>query len=126
MSVFLVAKIIEPNRRPPVFPMRLLNTTSLQVEEFSSDDIPNYAILSHRWKGEEVTFQDLHEVAVSTWQGIPRSRAAAGKPRSMGGNMLRLIPAASIKQVVQSCPKRLIPCLGGIQMRKFAMRICLM
>jgi hypothetical protein len=41
--------------------MRLLNTADLQLEEFPSDGIPSYAILSHRWESEEVTFQDLHE-----------------------------------------------------------------
>jgi hypothetical protein len=41
--------------------MRLLNATNLQLEEFPSDDIPSYAILSHRWESEEVTFQDLCE-----------------------------------------------------------------
>jgi hypothetical protein len=38
------------------FTMRLLNTTNLQLEEFASDAIPSYAILSHRWESEEVTF----------------------------------------------------------------------
>ena len=41
--------------------MRLLNTTSLLLEEFIGDNIPYYAILSHRWENEEVTFQDLRE-----------------------------------------------------------------
>ena len=41
--------------------MRLLHTTNLQLEEFVSDGIPSYAILSHRWESEEVTFQDLRE-----------------------------------------------------------------
>jgi hypothetical protein len=38
--------------------MWLLNTQSLQLREFISDDgIPPYAILSHTWGGEEVTYQ---------------------------------------------------------------------
>ncbi|KAH7351297.1 heterokaryon incompatibility protein-domain-containing protein [Rhexocercosporidium sp. MPI-PUGE-AT-0058] len=41
--------------------MRLLNTTTLLLEEFFGDKIPSYAILSHRWEGEQVTFQDLRE-----------------------------------------------------------------
>ncbi|KAM7209956.1 Heterokaryon incompatibility protein (HET) domain containing protein [Rhypophila decipiens] len=40
--------------------MRLLNTASLQLTEFFSD-IPSYAILSHTWGSEEITFQDLSE-----------------------------------------------------------------
>jgi hypothetical protein len=38
--------------------MRLLNTTTLQLHEFCQD-IPNYAILSHRWEDDEVSYQDL-------------------------------------------------------------------
>ena len=38
--------------------MRLLNTTTLQLHEFFGK-VPGYAILSHSWEKEEVTFQDL-------------------------------------------------------------------
>jgi len=37
--------------------MRLINTQTLGFEEFYRD-VPPYAILSHRWESEEVTFQD--------------------------------------------------------------------
>src|SRR4051812_44697839 len=37
--------------------MRLINTQTLSLEEFHGD-IPPYAILSHRWETEEVTFND--------------------------------------------------------------------
>lgn len=39
--------------------MRLLNTSTLSLHEFTDDHIPSYAILSYRWEGEEVTFQNL-------------------------------------------------------------------
>ncbi|KAF4636394.1 hypothetical protein G7Y89_g1702 [Cudoniella acicularis] len=39
--------------------MHLLNTSTLDLHEFFGDDIPPYAILSHRWKTEEISFQDL-------------------------------------------------------------------
>ncbi|PGH34424.1 hypothetical protein GX50_02792 [[Emmonsia] crescens] len=39
--------------------MRLLNTKTLQLEEFPDDCIPLYAILSHRWQAQEVVFRDL-------------------------------------------------------------------
>jgi hypothetical protein len=39
--------------------MRLLHTTTLELHEFVAEDRPHYAILSHRWEDEEVTFQDL-------------------------------------------------------------------
>jgi hypothetical protein len=39
--------------------MRLLHTATHQLREFYGDDIPFYAILSHRWDAVEVSFQDL-------------------------------------------------------------------
>lgn len=39
--------------------MRLLNTETLKLEEFFDKDIPEYAILSHRWGKEEVSLQEL-------------------------------------------------------------------
>jgi hypothetical protein len=42
--------------------MRLLsfeNDTELSLTTFFGDDIPKYAILSHRWEAEEVTMADL-------------------------------------------------------------------
>ncbi|RYO76747.1 hypothetical protein DL763_010134 [Monosporascus cannonballus] len=39
--------------------MRLLNTRNFEIREFRDDEIPQYAILSHTWGEEEVTFQDM-------------------------------------------------------------------
>ncbi len=39
--------------------MRLLDTQTLGVVEFSADEIPRYAILSHTWGPEEVSYQDM-------------------------------------------------------------------
>ncbi|KAG9232740.1 heterokaryon incompatibility protein-domain-containing protein, partial [Amylocarpus encephaloides] len=39
--------------------MRLLNTTSFILEEFTGREIPQYAILSHRWGNQEISFQDI-------------------------------------------------------------------
>ncbi|KAF5340123.1 hypothetical protein D9758_013181, partial [Tetrapyrgos nigripes] len=44
--------------------MRLLNTKTLKLEEFYTD-IPPYAILSHTWEKEEVTFQDVQNLKVA-------------------------------------------------------------
>ncbi|KAE8143740.1 hypothetical protein BDV38DRAFT_276820 [Aspergillus pseudotamarii] len=53
--------------------MRLLHTKEsrtgkFEVLEFTDDRIPPYAILSHTWEGEEVTFQDMYADAVHTKQ----------------------------------------------------------
>ncbi|OHE91069.1 hypothetical protein CORC01_13625 [Colletotrichum orchidophilum] len=39
--------------------MRLINVDTLQLEEFFDGNMPEYAILSHTWGKEEVSFRDL-------------------------------------------------------------------
>ncbi|KAE8149239.1 heterokaryon incompatibility protein-domain-containing protein [Aspergillus avenaceus] len=39
--------------------MRLLNARTLKIEEFAEYNVPSYAILSHTWGDDEVTFQDM-------------------------------------------------------------------
>jgi hypothetical protein len=39
--------------------MRLINTTTLKIEEFTELNTPLYAILSHTWGDDEVNFQDM-------------------------------------------------------------------
>jgi hypothetical protein len=45
----------------PAAPLRLLHIETLSVESHpvSGNPIPDYAILSHTWDGEEITFQDM-------------------------------------------------------------------
>jgi hypothetical protein len=38
--------------------MRLINTTTRELEEFIGRNLPKYAILSHTWEEEEVSYQD--------------------------------------------------------------------
>ena len=38
--------------------MRLINATTFELKEFSDADLPPYAILSHRWGENEVSYQD--------------------------------------------------------------------
>ncbi|KAI8951317.1 heterokaryon incompatibility protein-domain-containing protein [Xylaria longipes] len=49
--------------------MRLINTTSFELREFVGDPtnprFPRYAILSHTWEQEEVTFQDIQDLDVA-------------------------------------------------------------
>ena len=56
--------ILRPSQRPSssqhrAYKMRLLNTSTRHIKEFQSDDIPPYAILSHTWGSEEVSFQEM-------------------------------------------------------------------
>ncbi|KAH7395485.1 heterokaryon incompatibility protein-domain-containing protein, partial [Cadophora sp. MPI-SDFR-AT-0126] len=39
--------------------MRLLNSRTLKLEEFLSEKVPPYIILSHTWGSEEVSFQEM-------------------------------------------------------------------
>ena len=39
--------------------MRLLHTESLEFEEFLGPTLPRYAILSHTWEQEEVSYQEM-------------------------------------------------------------------
>ncbi|UKZ72424.1 hypothetical protein TrVFT333_000053 [Trichoderma virens FT-333] len=41
--------------------MRLLSTENLQFFEFYGNDAPQYAILSHRWESDEISYQDMHD-----------------------------------------------------------------
>jgi len=38
--------------------MRLINTHTLELEEFNGRHIPRYAILSHTWEEEEVRYEE--------------------------------------------------------------------
>lgn len=47
--------------------MRLINTTTLQLDEFFGNRVPaSYAILSHTWEDEEVTFQEWQDANEAT------------------------------------------------------------
>jgi hypothetical protein len=41
--------------------MRLINVSTLALHDFFGADIPHYAILSHRWETDEITFQDFRD-----------------------------------------------------------------
>lgn len=61
--------------------MRLINTTTLHLEEFQADScsIPKYVVLSHTWEEEEITFRE--------WE----SRYGGGGGRGKGRGRGRLI-----------------------------------
>jgi Heterokaryon incompatibility protein (HET)/Ankyrin repeats (3 copies) len=52
--------------------MRLLNTDTFNIEQFRDEDIPTYAILSHTWDEEEVTFQDMEGTHTVTKKGFEK------------------------------------------------------
>lgn len=46
--------------------MRLINTETLELHEFFESQVPSYAILSHTWDKEEITFQEMVSISPST------------------------------------------------------------
>jgi hypothetical protein len=49
--------------------MRLLHSTLLKLVEFMERDLPPYAILSHTWEMEEVSFQEMRSGDVKSRKG---------------------------------------------------------
>ena len=52
--------------------MRLLNSKTLEFEEFASNEIPPYAILSHTWGREEVPFADFGKIEAQGKEGYQK------------------------------------------------------
>ena len=64
--------------------MRLLHTKLLDFEEFFDSQIPQYAILSHRWAEKEVTFQDFEIGKQQIWPGFVKIRDCCAVAFSQG------------------------------------------
>ncbi len=52
--------------------MRLINTSTRKFEEFIGATIPTYAILSHTWRDEEVTYRDYVETRDASMSGYKK------------------------------------------------------
>ncbi|CEF86477.1 unnamed protein product [Fusarium graminearum] len=52
--------------------MRLVNTNNLQLEFFTDDVVPDYAILSHTWEQEEVLFHDIGQESANLKKGYAK------------------------------------------------------
>lgn len=63
--------------------MRLINTTTYEIQGFYGDDIPNYAILSHTWDKVELTYQDLQHSGYDVHQGFDKVRGCCLKARTL-------------------------------------------
>ncbi|KAE9375990.1 HET-domain-containing protein [Stipitochalara longipes BDJ] len=66
--------------------MWLLDTTSLTLSAFFDDNTPHYAILSHTWESEEVSFQDIqgpHD-AISNRTGYYKTKTFCSKSLEVG------------------------------------------
>jgi hypothetical protein len=64
--------------------MRLVHTITFELHEFFEKQIPFYAILSHRWEEEEVTFQDLRDGRGPEMKGWNKIQGCCAKAASDG------------------------------------------
>lgn len=44
------------------YEMRLINTATFELEEVWDDSVVDYAILSHRWRDQEISYTDIWDV----------------------------------------------------------------
>ncbi|ODA77012.1 hypothetical protein RJ55_07529 [Drechmeria coniospora] len=61
--------------------MRLLSTTSLRLELFPGDVVPEYTVLSHRWEDDEVTFEHVESGTARGRRGFPKMKSSARQAR---------------------------------------------
>ncbi|KAF2191875.1 hypothetical protein K469DRAFT_344388 [Zopfia rhizophila CBS 207.26] len=69
--------------------MRLLHTKesdagNFEIKEFRDDNIPQYAILSHTWAEEEVTFQDMEGTRAANKKGYKKVKNYCSIARANG------------------------------------------
>lgn len=66
--------------------MRLINTTTLEIKQFSPSYPPPHAILSHTWDDEEVSFAEIQsdQSAVHTRRGFRKVVNFCSKARELG------------------------------------------
>ncbi|KAF2786931.1 HET-domain-containing protein, partial [Melanomma pulvis-pyrius CBS 109.77] len=64
--------------------MRLLNTSTIQVEEFLGNEIPEYVILSHTWEEEEVSLQDMQSPGAMKKKGYTKIKKCCEKAATDG------------------------------------------
>jgi hypothetical protein len=64
--------------------MRLINTGTLELQDFSLKTIPPYAILSHTWGTDEITFQDTLSQKVLLGKGYIKIQQSCLLARKRG------------------------------------------
>jgi hypothetical protein len=64
--------------------MRLINTTTLELQDFSLLPIPPYVILSHTWGDGEVSFQEMSlpsRFSMNGFEKIAKNLSAGARAR---------------------------------------------
>lgn len=68
--------------------MRLFHTTEFTLTEFNAEQVPRYAILSHRWRQDELTFQDVETGSFFKKKGFWKIKNACRVARRCGCDWL--------------------------------------
>jgi hypothetical protein len=64
--------------------VRLVDTSTLSLHFFLDEGIPDYAILSHRWDEEEVSFQHLESKRAHELPGFAKIAGCCAQARADG------------------------------------------
>lgn len=96
--------------------MRLLNTTSLEVEEFPQSEVPEYVILSHTWTRKKLRYKTFDRELVFPKKDTTRSLAVAERVLMMVMPTAGPTRVASTKLRVQNFLKPLTLCIAGTRM----------
>lgn len=64
--------------------MWLINVETFQLEYFMESKIPKYAILSHTWEDEEVTFQEFGQDSAKSKKGYRKIERTCEEARKHG------------------------------------------
>ncbi|KAL8687982.1 MAG: hypothetical protein Q9224_005003, partial [Gallowayella concinna] len=65
--------------------MWLINVHTLRLEEFWGENIKRYAILSHRWEEDEVSFKDVQDLeTASKKKGFEKIEKSCAQARRDG------------------------------------------
>lgn len=64
--------------------MHLINTETLQLETFTSENDTKYIILSHRWQEDEVLYEDMTDLSSCTKLGVNKLKAFCKLAREKG------------------------------------------
>ena len=64
--------------------MRLINIRTIELESFVGSHIPKYAILSHRWESDEVTYQEMSQPKTFGKKAFAKIQSACWQARNKG------------------------------------------
>lgn len=74
--------------------MRLIDVDTLEIKAFSEQDVPDYAILSHTWGPDEVTFQEMS--LITRMSSVSQAFSSQRSDGSSDGDVSRVYDSGAI------------------------------